>query len=210
MTPALVVVDTLSQTYSGEENSANEMAAYLRALGLRFRALWHCAVMLIHHSGHAATERPRGSSAIRANIDFLLGAFRDESEMMATLTCIKQKDGEIFADATFQLHVEQLGEDRDGEAVTQLAARHLNSAEDIAQAMAGEKKAGRGGMNALLLRLLQSGQRESELRAVFYEECGLDKVEARRQAYHRAKAWATKAGFMEVTDGTVIVTKAGV
>ena len=57
----MVVVDTLSQTYSGEENSANEMAAYLREIGLRFRQLWQCAVLLIHHSGHQATERPCGS-----------------------------------------------------------------------------------------------------------------------------------------------------
>ena len=49
--PALVVVDTLSQTYAGEENSANEMAAYFRELGNRFRALWQCAVLLLHHTG---------------------------------------------------------------------------------------------------------------------------------------------------------------
>ena len=41
-----------------------QMAAYLREIGLRFRALWQCAVMLVHHTGHQATERPRGSSAI--------------------------------------------------------------------------------------------------------------------------------------------------
>ena len=60
-------VDTLSQTFSGEENSAAEMSTYLRELGLWFRESWRCAVLVIHHSGHVATDRPRGSSAIRAN-----------------------------------------------------------------------------------------------------------------------------------------------
>lgn len=211
VTPALVVVDTLSQTYSGEENSANEMAAYLRVLGTRFRALWRCAVALLHHSGHAATERPRGSSAIRANIDFLLGLHRDENELLATLSCIKQKDGEQFQDATFQLSAVSLGVDADGDAVTQLAARHLSSAEEVGQAMESEGKAGRGGNNRLMLSLVQvhNGQPETALRKSFYTDCGADSADSRRQAYHRAKAWAIKAGFLEVAEGIVIATKAG-
>lgn len=208
VTPELVVVDTLSQTYSGEENSANEMAAYLRAIGGRFRALWRCAVALVHHSGHAATERPRGSSAIRSNIDFLLGCFRDEKEMLATLTCIKQKDGELFDDATFQMGVQDLGLDEDGDRITQLAARHLSSSEDVQQAMEGESKAGRGGKNQLLLRLLQSGMQEKELRKAFHEDCECESPEAKRQAWLRAKAWGLKAGFFEIVEGIVIVTKA--
>jgi hypothetical protein len=211
ITPALVVVDTLSQTYSGEENSANEMAAYLRTLGTRFRALWRCSVALLHHSGHAATERPRGSSAIRANIDFLLGLHRDENEMLATLSCIKQKDGEQFSDATFQMTQIVLGEDSDGDPLSQLAARHLSSAQEVSDAMQSEGKAGRGGNNRLILSLIQShnGQIESALRKSFYEDCGADTADSRRQAYHRAKAWAIKAGFLEVAEGIVIATKAG-
>ena len=209
VSPAMVIVDTLSQTYSGEENSANEMAAYLREIGLRFRQLWQCAVLLIHHSGHQATERPRGSSAIRANLDFLFGVSRDEKEMLATINCLKQKDGEQFDDATFSLHPVRLGDDEDGDPVSSLVARHLSSAEDVAGAMETERAAGRGGKNQLLLQLLRSGMQESDLRRAFYEDCGLENAEARRQAYHRAKAWATKAGFMEVAEGVVISLKRG-
>lgn len=207
VTPSLVVVDTLSQTYAGEENSANEMAAYLRTLGQRFRALWHCTVLLIHHSGHAATERPRGSSAIRSNVDFLLGVFRDEKEMLATLCCIKQKDGDLFEEAVFQLSAQVLGTDEDGDTISQLVARHLSSVDEVTQVMQSEGKAGRGGKNQLLLSLVQNGMEEKALRKAFYEDCDLDNNEARRQAYHRAKAWAQKAGYMEVSEGFVIVTK---
>lgn len=208
VTPELVIVDTLSQTFSGEENSAAEIAGYLREIGARFRALWHCAVLVIHHSGHNATERPRGSSAIRANVDFMLGVFRDEKEMLATLTCAKQKDGESFEDATFSLFPVGVAEDEDGDRITSLVARHLSSADEVDQAIETEGKAGRGGKNQLLLSLLSSGMREAELRKAFYEDCDLQSTEARRQAYHRAKAWALKAGFFEVAQGIVIVTKA--
>lgn len=207
LAPTLVVIDTLSQTYAGEENSANEMAAYFRELGNRFRALWKCAVLLLHHTGHQATERPRGSSAIRANLDFMLGVFRDEKEMLATLTCAKQKDGDAFQDATFALTVHTLGEDEDGDKVTSLVARHLSSAEEMSQAMETERSAGRGGKNQLLLSLLQNGVKETALRNAFYQECGLDTAEARRQAYFRAKTWAIKAGFMEVADGHILTLK---
>lgn len=207
VSPALVVIDTLSQTYAGEENSANEVAAYFRELGTRFRQLWGCAVLILHHTGHNATERPRGSSAMRSNLDFMFGVFRDEKEMLATLTCAKQKDGEAFDDASFSVASYTLGTDEEGDTVTSLVARHLSSAEDLQEAMQTESKAGRGGNNQLLLRLMQNGGRESELRSTFYTEVGLDTPEARRQAYHRAKAWATKHGFMEVAEGFVLTLK---
>lgn len=211
ITPRIVVVDTLSQTYTAgcDENSATDMAAYLRELGTRFRDLWGATVIVVHHSGHNANERPRGSSAIQANTDFLFGCFRDEKEMLATLTCVHMKDGDRIDDATFALTKVVLGEDSDGDEVSHLAARHLSSAEEIDDAMAAESRAGRGGRNQLLLSLLQPGMKESELRKVFGDECGLDNSDARRQAYHRALGWAKKNGFVEIAQGYVITLKKG-
>lgn len=204
--PSIVVIDTFSQTFAGEENSANEVAAYFRQIGNRLRALWRCTVLVIHHSGHSATDRPRGSSTMQANTSFLLGAFRDEKEMLATLTCAHMKDGRTFDDATFQLNVQHLGADEDGDQITQLVARHLSSSEDIQDAMAAEQRAGRGGGNQLIVSLAHSGMRETELRKAFYEDCGLDSQDARRQAYFRARKWAEQRQFFEVAEGIVIVT----
>lgn len=202
--PLMVVVDTLSQTYAGEENSANEMAAYLRELGARFRQLWACTVLLIHHSGHQATERPRGSSAIRSNIDFLLGAFRDEKEMLATLSCIKQKDGELFDDSCFRLTVEQLGFDEDNDAVTSLVARHLSTEDELREAQEAEQAAGRGGRQQGFMLLVQNGMPEKELRKVFYDGLLDLDAEARRKAYNRARATAVARGEIEIAEGYVI------
>lgn len=200
----LVVTDTFSQTYGGEENSANEVAAYFRELGNRFRALWHCSVLIIHHSGHSATERPRGSSAMRANVDYMMGVFRDEKEMLATLTCSKQKDVDAFKDAMFQLSVQELGKDDDNDPITSLVARHLSRSEDMRRAMAAEQKAGRGGHNQLLVGLVENGMPEDSLRKAFYEACGVHEAEARRKAYYRARKWAMEQGFIDVAEGTII------
>jgi KaiC/GvpD/RAD55 family RecA-like ATPase len=204
VSPAMVVVDTVSQTYSGEENSANEMAAYLREIGLRFRALWQCSVLLVHHSGHQATERPRGSSAIRANIDFLLSVFRDEKEMLATMGCVKQKDGELFADASFQMSVVKLGQDEDNDEITSLVARHLSSSDEVEQARAAEAEAGRGGRNHMFTRLISNGMSEQELRKAFYEDLGDMETDSKKKAYQRCRKWAVDTGVFEVAEGVVI------
>lgn len=207
MSPSLVVIDTLSQTFGGEENSANEMAAYMRELRRRFSELWQCAVQVVHHSGHSATERPRGSSAIQANTDYLYGIFRDEKEMLATMVCSHRKSGPGFDDVPFALHRHVLGRDEDGDEIESLVARHLSTSEEFAQAVQAEAKAGRGGKNRLLVSLAHNGQKLEALRKAFYEDCALDSPEARRQAFHRALKWAEKTGFIEVAQGTVLVLK---
>lgn len=209
VTPALVIVDTLSQTFAGEENSANEMAAYLRELGHRFRARWRCAVMVIHHSGHQATERPRGSSAITANVDVLLGAHRDEKEMLATLSNPKQKDGERFADATFSLRSIELGTDADGDKVTSLVARHLSTADEVARAEAAERAAGRSGRGQQFLDLVRNGEPEKELRHAFYETLGDLSPEAKKKAYYRHRDSAAARGQIEIAQGVVIDLRKG-
>ena len=202
--PLMVVVDRLSQTYAAEENSANEMAAYLRELGGRFRALWACTVLLIHHSGHQASERPRGSSAIRSNVDFLLGVFRDEREMLATVTCAKRKDGELFSDAIFQLKVHDLGVDDDNDKVTSLVARHLGTEDDVQHALDTDAMAGRAGRQHVFLSLVQNGMPERELRRLFYDTLVDLDAEAKRKAYGRSRKQAEQRGEIEVADGTVL------
>lgn len=209
ITPALVVVDTLSQTFRGEENSAQDVAGYLGELGNRLRALWRCTVLVLHHSGHSQTERPRGSSAIQANSSFLLGAYRDEKEMLATLTCMHQKEGQGFDDAIFQLTPQTLGTDADGDTVSQLVARHLSSSDEVQEAMASEHKAGRGGHNRLILSLAHSGMKEGELRKAFYDDCDVEDPESRRKAYFRARKWAINKGMFELVQGLVILPTKG-
>lgn len=205
--PSIVVVDTFSQTFSGEENSANEVAEYFRQVGNHLRAMWKCTVLVIHHSGHSATDRPRGSSTMQANTSFLLGAFRDEKEMLATLTCAHMKDGRSFDDAIFQVNVQNLGTDEDGDQITQLVARHLSSAEEVQDAMAAEHKAGRGGHNQLIVSLASNGMKEAELRKAFYEDCSVPDADSRRMAYFRARKWALSKQFFEIAQGIVIVTE---
>lgn len=205
--PALVVVDTLAQTFTagGSENDATDMARYLRELGMRFRDLWGSSVLLVHHTGHAAADRPRGSSAIQANTDFLISCQREEKQMLATVECTHQKDGERFEECTFEMRRVDLGTNDFGDRVTSLVARHVASQQDLADVMQAEVNAGRGGKNELLMSLLQNGARESDTRNAFYKACGDMKPDARRQAWFRAREVVMKRHGVEFVNDTVIV-----
>jgi len=201
--PDLVIIDTLSQTFSGEENSAAEVSNYLRELALWFKASWQAAVVVVHHTGHQATERPRGSSAIRANVDFMFGVYRDEKEMLATFECVKQKDGELIEPVSFSLKVAELAIDEDGDAITSLVATALTGKDDMLDAMDHEAKRGRGGKNHLFLDLALNGMDESKLRTVFCDAID-GEAEAKRKAYYRARKWAVSAGLIEVVQGVIV------
>jgi hypothetical protein len=186
--PALVVVDTMAQTFGGEENSATEVSGYLRALGQQFRATWRAAVLVLHHSGHQATERPRGSSAIRANVDFMFGVFREEKEMLARMECHKQKDGEAFAEVSFGLDSVQLGFDEDGDKVSSLVASHIAGDEELKARKQEEAAHGRGSRDVVAHRLAQPGMDVEAWRKAFYASLPSDMdADTKKRTFYRSR-----------------------
>jgi hypothetical protein len=69
--PDFLVVDTLSEAITGEdENSAQAASLAMAAAGYIRRALGGCHVILIHHLGKDTTKGGRGSTVYRAGTDF--------------------------------------------------------------------------------------------------------------------------------------------
>ena len=123
--PSVVIIDTLSQTFSGDENSSSDIGTYLRMINSEIRAAFNCTVIVIHHTGHSAAERPRGSSAITANLDFILGVFKPDPEASrAKVGVHKMKDGDKVDDLYFNMTRLVLGEDSDGDEISSLVAAH--------------------------------------------------------------------------------------
>lgn len=191
-TPSDIIIDTMSQTFVGEENSSTEVANYLRVIGSELRDPFGATVLVVHHTGHSATDRPRGSSALIANCDFLYGVFRDEAELLATMECVKQKDDDRWPPVSFALHVVDLGEDKHGDAVRSLVARHAGAEEVVAQAKQ------QNGATALsrLLAAIGHGATEDAVRTSFYASMGDAEKEAKRQAYNRALKRAEAQGLI--------------
>jgi hypothetical protein len=95
----LIVIDTLNRNMSGDENTAKDMGAFVMACD-RLREATDATVVVVHHSGHAAGGRGRGSSALPAAVNTEIQCSRDGNRV--TLTCTKQKDAPEFADYTLE------------------------------------------------------------------------------------------------------------
>jgi Bifunctional DNA primase/polymerase, N-terminal/AAA domain/Primase C terminal 2 (PriCT-2) len=66
--PKLIILDTLSRTMVGDENSPADMAAYVRGCD-RLRAETGAAVVVAHHEGKDASRGPMGHTKLRGALD---------------------------------------------------------------------------------------------------------------------------------------------
>jgi hypothetical protein len=77
--PEIVVTDTANAYFgAGDENSTQDMTAFCDAVRL-LREELGCAVIVIHHTGHADSGRERGSIVLRATADVLIQVAKDEN-----------------------------------------------------------------------------------------------------------------------------------
>ena len=215
--PTLIYIDTLSQTFEGDENSATDISSYLRLINAMIRSRFNCTVIVIHHTGHSASERPRGSSAITANVDFMVGVYKPEgTNLMAKLDVIKQKDGDRLANQVFSMQRVVLGQDEDGEEISSLSADHNDAAARILETAKQRLSA----HEQLLMNLLtDSGSHmlDKDLRHSFYNSLGQEAIKSgktynqasARQAYLRTynsllskqMVKMTAAGLVSITTG---------
>ena len=68
--PVLIVIDTLARNFNGDENSAGDMGKFINNVNQYLRVPFGCVVLIVHHTGHSEKKRARGSTALRAGIDF--------------------------------------------------------------------------------------------------------------------------------------------
>jgi hypothetical protein len=97
--PVYVVVDTMREAYSGDENSSQDMRAINRAVHRIIEATG-AAVDLVHHTG-VNEGRERGSSALTGNLDIKLKITMDDD--LIVVTPEKIKNGRIVDSAKYRL-----------------------------------------------------------------------------------------------------------
>lgn len=97
----LVVLDTVQRTIGGDENNTKDASSYIRALDAIRGALPGVSVMIVHHSGHNADDRARGSVVFKASTELEMRTNRD-AENRLVLSCTKAKESEPFEPMAFQ------------------------------------------------------------------------------------------------------------
>jgi hypothetical protein len=120
--PKLIVVDTLAR-YAGalDENKAQDVAILIAAAD-RLRLEYGATILLVHHTGHAAKDRARGSYALMAATDaHFLVERPDPQDLLVTITTGRLKDSESPAPFSLRAEIVNLGYvDEDRKPVTTL------------------------------------------------------------------------------------------
>lgn len=109
VSPALVVVDTLSKTFGAGKENTDDMVSYVNNCQ-RISSEFDCLTVVVHHRPKESESRePRGHSSLRGNIDT---AILVEGGDIKTATTTKQKDGEDNQRVRFSLERVVIGTDK--------------------------------------------------------------------------------------------------
>jgi hypothetical protein len=93
-TPKLLIIDTLAQCYGpGNENSTQDMNAFLRGCKQVKKAFPGLTVLVLHHCGWM-TEHERGASNLRGALDTLIRVWEKTADDMIRVGRVKQKNFE--------------------------------------------------------------------------------------------------------------------
>ncbi len=104
--PGLIVIDTVARALLGSnENSSEDMGRLVGSMDA-LRDRYGCAVLAVHHTGHAEQARARGSSAFYAALDAEFQITKLDNTL--TLRSTKAKDWEAPEDISLRLSVQEL------------------------------------------------------------------------------------------------------
>ena len=123
-TPGMVVLDTLSRTLRGDENSSEDMGKYVAAAD-SIRDAFACCTTIVHHCGHDGS-RPRGFSGLTAAADmqFAISAVGEARSIEVE----KNKDGPKGDRLSFRLRSVEIATDADGDPITSCVVAPSDSA----------------------------------------------------------------------------------
>lgn len=204
--PSLIVIDTLSRNLGpGDENS--DMAEFVQAVD-ELRREYQCTALIVHHSGHAAKERGRGGSQLKAALDVEYRVSKPEGSPIVTLENSKMKDAPPPEPITLRLQEVELGTNKKGEPITSAVLVSC----DPAQA----KQAGNKRLTASLAAALHTfktaarelgtldsdgnfaGLHVEDWRQPFYDASTSDSADGKKKAFQRARDKLVEEGKLTV------------
>ena len=116
----LIFIDTLNRYFSGDENKADDIHAFLAECEKIESVVEGVHIMIVHHTGIASEKenRARGNSALRGAMQVELMVLKNPDTGQILLKQTKQKDIELMPDAFFTLkRVDLPYLDNDGEQI---------------------------------------------------------------------------------------------
>lgn len=117
--PTLIVVDTIARNMGGDENSTQDMNAFIEHLDACLRVPYKSTVLCVHHSGKASPGQARGSSALRGALDAEYMIELEQTSKTIVMSNRKMKDADIPPEKRFYIESVDLGLiDKKGNPIT--------------------------------------------------------------------------------------------
>lgn len=144
--PVLVVIDTTARAFPGlRENEAEDMSRVVQ-LTREFAGICNSAVVNVHHVAKDAGTTPRGHGSFNGDADVTM-LIEGSGSAVRSIKLGKNRSGPSDATFAFEIEVEELGIDEDGDPITAPVA-----AEADASAAAPSKEAKLNDRDAVMLR----------------------------------------------------------
>lgn len=207
--PALVIIDTLARNFgAGDENNTKDMSEFVVAVDDLKARFPGCSVLIVHHSGHAAKERARGAMALKGALDCEYRVEKDGHNMKLVNT--KMKDAEPPQDLYFsfkQVDLDGIAKSAVLEATEAPDRQHkLTPAQRLARETYVTAAAQNGVWNDGAFR----GVKLDDWRVEFYAKHTGENVNAKRQAFLRARKELAEVGKLLPKDDLDLWSDAGV
>lgn len=196
--PEVLLIDTLSKYSAGlDENENSEVRDFLAALTQSFTHVFGCTILLVGHTGYAASDRIRGASSFGANTEAEYIVTRpNPTEFVCKVTRERFKDSPPLEPLAYQGEVIDLGrEDKRGRRVTSLIMRGT----DVPPVKA---RAAGANQTAMLIALREwSGANETDLIAHDDMTAMFKRQDINRKRKAEILNWLVNAGAINPSVG---------
>lgn len=130
LVPGLLIIDTLSHTLAGGDDSDQKIVRPALKNIARIVAATGAAVLATHHPTKGGTSDTRGSSILTFDTDLLMKVEADEKRRLSKVTTPRTKDYGQIKPMFFRNRIVEIGKDEDGDPITTVIAEWQADAED--------------------------------------------------------------------------------
>jgi hypothetical protein len=202
--PVLVVIDTTARAFPGlRENEAEDMSRVVQ-LTREFAGICNSAVVNVHHVAKDAGTTPRGHGSFNGDADVTM-LVEGSGSAVRSIKLGKNRSGPSDPTFAFEIEVEELGIDEDGDPITAPVA-----AEADPSAAGPGKEARLKDADAVMLRDAQALIAEHGEHAT--PEPGMPLVRAVRRERLRdhliKRGWFAEGMLSAASDGSLKLTRA--
>jgi len=219
---AVIVLDTLSTHFGGgDENKTQDMRKFVHALR-RLRIATKSAIIAIHHVGHGAKDRERGSISLAGDVDWRYQLERTPETNITTLINKKSRDAGTPAPLSWNLQTVDLPWLEEGDEEGQWVP--MTSLVPVPVETQPEQpkleylpKAQRIALDALRTALMEHGVEnkgvvsvgEDQWRGAAYNAkvSESDKPDTRKKAFNRCREELVNAGKVRCHEGRFWIPK---